>query len=311
MGAFGRPRRSCLAVPGSNVRMLDKAHGLPADQVFLDLEDAVAPLAKAGARGNVVAALNEGDWGGKILAVRVNDPTTAWAYRDVIDVVEGAGSTLDCVVLPKVSTPDHVAWLDLTLGQLERALGLPVGGIGIEAQIETAAGVSQVDAIAAASPRLEAIIFGPADLMASLNMRSLSVGRLPADYPGDPLHYVLMRIVVAARTYQLQAIDGPYLQVHDLAGFRVAASRTAVLGFDGTWVVHPGQIATANDVFSPTQAEYDRAEGILDAYERATSAAGGSVGAVLLGDEMIDEASRKMALVIAGKGRAAGLRRTA
>src|SRR5262247_3140849 len=169
MGAYGRPRRSCLAVPGSSVRMLDKAHGLPADQVFLDLEDAVAPLAKAAARANVVAALTEGDWGGKILAVRVNDPTTAWAYRDVIEVVEGAGSTLDCVVLPKVSTADHIAWLDLTLGQLERGLGLPVGGIGIEAQIETAAGVSHVDAIAAASARLEAVIFGPADLMASLN----------------------------------------------------------------------------------------------------------------------------------------------
>jgi citrate lyase subunit beta / citryl-CoA lyase len=309
MGAFGRPRRSCLAVPGSNVRMLDKAHGLPADQVFLDLEDAVAPPAKAAARGNVVAALNEGDWAGKILAVRVNDPTTAWAIRDVVDVVEGAGSTLDCVVLPKVSTPEHVAWLDLTLGQLERGLGLPVGGIGIEAQIETAGGVSHVEAIAA-SPRLETIILGPADLMASLNMRSLSVGTLPADYPGDPLHYVLMRLLVAARTHQLQAIDGPFLQVHDLAGFRAAASRAAVLGFDGTWVVHPGQIATANEIFSPTQAEYDRAEEILDAYARATSAAGGSVGAVMFGDEMIDEASRKMALVVAGKGRAAGLRRT-
>src|SRR5262245_15500530 len=206
MGAYGRPRRSCLAAPGSSVRMLDKAHGLPADQVFLDLEDAVAPLAKAAARGNVVAALKEGDWGGKILTVRVNDPTTAWAYRDVIEVVEGVGSTLDCVVLPKVSTPDHVAWLDLTLGQLERQLGLPVGGIGIEAQIETAAGVSRVDEIAAASSRLEAIIFGPADLMASLNMRSLSVGQLPAEYPGDPLHHVLMRILVAARAHQLQAI---------------------------------------------------------------------------------------------------------
>src|SRR6476620_2168993 len=155
MGAAGRPRRSNLAVPGSSTKMLDKAQGLPADQVFLDLEDAVAPLAKADARKNIVAALNAGDWGDKTRVVRVNDLTTEWTFRDVLEIVEGAGANLDCVMLPKVQSAEHVVWLDLTLTQLEKALGLPVGRIGIEAQIENARGLVNVDAIAGASPRLE------------------------------------------------------------------------------------------------------------------------------------------------------------
>jgi len=310
MGAAGRPRRSCLAVPGSSLKMLDKARTLPADQVFLDLEDAVAPLAKPEARKNVVAALNEGDWGDRIRVVRVNDLTTPWTYRDVIEVVEGAGANLDCLMLPKVADAAHVQWLDLTLTQVEKAVGLPVGGIGIEAQIENAAGLVNVDAIAAASPRVETVIFGPADFMASINMRSLTVGALHPDYPGDPYHYILMRILMAARMHDKQAIDGPYLQIRDVDGFREVARRSAALGFDGKWVLHPGQLDAANEVYSPAQADYDRAEQILDAYEFSTSEAGGRLGAVMLGDEMIDEASRKMALVIAAKGRAAGMTRT-
>jgi citrate lyase subunit beta/citryl-CoA lyase len=308
--AAGRPRRSCLAVPGSSGKMLDKAQGLPADQVFLDLEDAVAPLAKPQARKNVVSVLNTGDWGAKIRVVRVNDLTTPWTYTDVIEVVEGAGANLDCVMLPKVQSASHVEWLDLTLTQLERTLGLPVGRIGIEAQIENAAGLVNVDAIAAASPRIETIIFGPADFMASLNMRSLAVGALHPDYPGDPYHYILMRILMAARMHDLQAIDGPYLQIRDVDGFRAVAARSAALGYDGKWVLHPGQIDAANEVYAPSQADYDHAELILDAYEHYTSEAGGKLGAVMLGDEMIDEASRKMAVVIAAKGRAAGMART-
>jgi len=291
--------------------MLDKAQGLPADQVFLDLEDAVAPLAKPGARKNIVAALSEGNWTGKARVVRVNDLTTPWTYQDVIEVVEGAGAYLDAIMLPKVQEAAHVQWLDLTLTQLERTLGLPVGGIGIEAQIENARGLVNVDTIAAASPRVETIIFGPADFMASINMKSLVVGALHPDYPGDPYHYILMRILMAARTHDLQAIDGPYLQIRDVDGFRDVAKRSAALGFDGKWVLHPGQIDAANDVYSPAQPDYDRAELILDAYEYYTSEAGGKLGAVMLGGEMIDEASRKMALVIAAKGRAAGMARTA
>ncbi len=310
MGAAGHPRRSCLAVPGSSVKMLDKAQGLPADQVFLDLEDAVAPLAKPDARRNIVAALNGGGWSGKARVVRVNDLTTAWTYTDVIAVVEGAGTQLDAIMLPKVQEASHITWLDLTLTQIEKALGLPVGKIGIEAQIENARGLVNVDAIAAASARVETIIFGPADFMASINMKSLTVGALIPDYPGDPYHYILMRILMAARTHDLQAIDGPFLQIRDVEAFTEVAKRSAALGFDGKWVLHPGQIDAANEVYSPAQADYDHAELILDAYDYATSEAGGALGAVMLGDEMIDEASRKMALVVAAKGRAAGMTRT-
>ncbi len=311
MASVLRSRRSCLAVPGSSDKMLAKAQGLPADQVFLDLEDSVAPLAKEDARKNVVAALNGGDWGGKVRVVRVNDLTTRWTYRDVIEVVEGAGANLDCVMLPKVQGAEQVVWLDLLLTQIEQTVGLPVGRIGIEAQIENARGLIAVDAIAAASSRLETIIFGPADFMASINMRSLVVGEQPPGYEvGDAYHYILMRILMAARAHDLQAIDGPYLQIRDIDGFRRVAARSAALGFDGKWVLHPSQIDAANEVYAPSQADYDRAELILDAYGYYTSAEGGMRGAVMLGDEMIDEASRKMALVIAAQGRAAGLTRT-
>jgi citrate lyase subunit beta/citryl-CoA lyase len=306
-----RPRRSCLAVPGSSIKMMGKAQGLPADQVFLDLEDSVAPLAKEGARDNIVAALNEGDWSGKTRVVRVNDLTTSWTYRDVITVVEGAGANLDAIMLPKVQSAEQVVWLDLLLRQIEQTLGFEVGRIGIEAQIENAAGLIAVDDIAAASRRVETIIFGPADFMASINMRSLIVGEQPPGYDvGDAYHYILMRILMAARAHDLQAIDGPYLQIKDVDGFRRVAGRSAALGFDGKWVLHPGQIDAANEVYSPAQPDYDHAELILDAYDYYTSEAGGMRGAVMLGDEMIDEASRKMALVVAAKGRAAGLSRT-
>jgi citrate lyase subunit beta / citryl-CoA lyase len=305
-----RPRRSCLAVPGSNPRFLEKAQGLPADQVFLDLEDSVAPLAKQDARHMIVDALNNGDWSGKTRVVRVNDWTTQWTYRDVVTVVEGAGASLDCVMLPKVADDGQVKALDMLLTQIEKTMGLLVGRIGIEAQIENARGLLNVDAIAAASPRLEAIVFGPADFMASINMKSLVVGEQPPGYPADAYHYILMRILMAARANDLQAIDGPYLQIRNTDGFRQVAGRAAALGYDGKWVLHPDQIAAANEIFSPSQEDYDHAELILDAYEWFTSEAGGAKGSAMLGDEMIDEASRKMALVIAGKGRAAGLRRT-
>ncbi len=305
-----RSRRSNLAVPGSNPRFLEKAKGLPADQVFLDLEDACAPLAKPGARKNIVAALNEGGWGEKIRTVRVNDWTTEWTYRDVIEVVEGAGAELDCIMLPKVADAAQVRALDLLLTQIEKANGLEVGRIGIEAQIETAQGLVNVNDIAFASPRIETIIFGPADFMASIGMRSLVVGALHPDYPGDPFHHILMTILMAARARGVQAIDGPFLQVRDVDAFREVAKRSAVLGFDGKWVLHPGQIDAANEIYAPSQEDYDHAELILDAYDWYTSEAGGKKGSAMLGDEMIDEASRKMALVIAGKGRAAGMART-
>jgi citrate lyase subunit beta / citryl-CoA lyase len=246
-----------------------------------------------------------------VRTVRVNDWTTQWTYKDVIEVVEGAGANLDCIMLPKVQTADQVTALDTLLTQIETTMGYEVGRIGIEAQIENALGLINVDAIATASPRVETIIFGPADFMASINMKSLVVGEQPPGYDvGDAYHYILMRILMAARAHNKQAIDGPYLQIKDLDGFRRVAGRSAALGFDGKWTLHPDQVAAANEVYSPLQSDYDHAENILDAYDYFTSAKGGAKGAVMLGDEMIDEASRKMALVISAKGRAAGMERT-
>jgi citrate lyase subunit beta/citryl-CoA lyase len=288
--------------------MLEKAQGLDADEVFLDLEDAVAVDAKQQARSNVIDALRDGDWTAKTVALRVNDWTTAYTARDVIDVVGSAGSRIDCIILPKAERAHHVAALDLLLTQTEKEANLEVGRIGIEVQIESARGLLDIDALASASRRVESLVFGPADFMASLNMRSLVVGEQPPGYDaGDAYHYALMRILVTARAHSLQAIDGPYLQVRDVAGFTRAARSSAALGYDGKWVLHPDQVAAGNEVFSPAQSDYDRAESILAAYAHATSSKGGTRGAVMLGDEMIDEASRKMAEVIAAKGRAAGL----
>lgn len=304
-----RPRRTCLAVPGSNPRFLEKAQNLDSDQVFLDLEDSVAPPVKVEARGNVVRALREGEWGDRIRVVRVNDWSTQWTTSDVRVVVEGAGDVLDCIMLPKVETAAHVVALDMMLGQLERENDLPLGRIGIEAQIENALGLINVEEIAVASPRLETLVFGPADFMASLNMKSLVVGGQPEGYDSDPFHYIFMKLLMAARAHGLQAIDGPFGSVRDPDGYRAAAMKAAALGFDGKWVLHPGQIEIGNDVFSPDQEDYERAEDILDAYAWYTSTEGGALGAVMLGDDFIDEASRKMALVLAGKGRAAKMTR--
>jgi citrate lyase subunit beta/citryl-CoA lyase len=303
-----RARRTTLAVPGSNPRFIAKAREQPVDEVFLDLEDAVAPAEKEQSRGLVARALKDGQWGGRVRAIRINDARTGWAYRDVIDVVEHAGACLDSIVLPKVTGPADVFWLDLLLGQLEQAAGLPAGHIAIEAQIEDAAGLASVEAIAAASPRLEALIFGPADFMASLGMRSLTVGAPPAGYPGDAFHYAHLRILTAARANGLQAIDGPFAAIADVEGLRASAAGAAALGFDGKWVVHPGQVDVVNGEFSPSQADYDRAELIVEAYEYSTTVL--RRGAAMLDGEMIDEASRKLALVTAARGQAAGLRRT-
>jgi citrate lyase subunit beta/citryl-CoA lyase len=309
MSRADRARRSCLAVPGSSPRFLAKAPGLAADEVFLDLEDAVAPDAKEEARRNVVDALRSGDWSGKVRAVRINAVTTRWAYRDVIQVAEQAGQHLDVIVLPKVSGPPDVTWLDLLLSQVEQEMGYPAGQIGIEAQIEDARGLAAADAIAAASPRLEALVFGPADFMASVGMRSLEIGSQPPGYAGaDAFHYPLMRMLVAARAHGLQAIDGPYAAIHDTDGLARAATSVAALGFDGKWVLHPGQIETVNAAFSPGQAEYDQAELILEAYQHYTTVE--KRGAAMLNGEMIDAASRKLAQVAAARGRAAGLVRT-
>ena len=302
------PRRSCHSVPGSNEKFLAKAPTLPADMFFLDLEDAVAPLEKEAARAKVVAAIQDYDWGDAVLCVRVNAWDTRWTYGDVIEVVGRAGTRLDELMLPKVQNAAQVVALDLLLTQVEINSGLPKGHIGIEAQIETAQGLINVEEICAASPRLETVILGPVDFSASMGMPSLSGGLLIPEYPGDYFHYVFMKILMAGRANDLQVIDGPYVKVRDPDGFREYARRTQILGYDGKWSLHPDQIDILNEVFSPTREQFDRAWEVLDAYRQATE--GDRKGAVMLGDEMIDEASRKVAVTLVARGERAGLKRS-
>lgn len=304
-----RPRRSCLAVPGSSEKMIAKAQTLKSDQIFLDLEDSVAPVAKPGARSSVVEALNHGNWSGKTRVVRVNDADTEWAHEDVLTIMRGAGRNLDCIMLPKVEKIAHIHWLDILLAQLERELGIPEGTIGIEAQIEGPAGLSEIEAIATATARTETLIFGPGDFMAAMKMPALTIGA-PGSSGFGPFDTVMMTIAMTARKHGLQAIDGPYAIIRDTDGYRASAERAAAYGFDGKWVLHPAQLDVANEVFAPAQADYDKAELILEAYAHYTSEAGGGRGAVMLGDEMIDEASRKLALVTAERGRILGMERT-
>ena len=302
-----RPRRSCHAVPGSNERFLAKAAGLEADEVFLDLEDAVAPGEKERARGMVIAALREQDFGGTTVVVRVNGTDTPHYYRDLIDVVEQAGDRLDAVMLPKVRTPGDVEMTDKLLRQIELARGFDVGRIGIEAQIEDATGLIACEAIAAASPRMETLIFGPGDYSAAVGIPVTTIGGAPEGYPGDHLNYVFSRLVVAARAAGIQAIDGPYAAFDDDEGLHTRARMARALGMDGKWTIHPRQIATVNEVFTPTREEWERAEALLAAYRDAHES---GRGAAMFDGEMIDEANRKMAERVARAGEAAGYTQT-
>ena len=302
------PRRSCLSVPGSSERFLAKGPTIAADMTFLDLEDSVAPLEKEGARAKVVEAIKSQDWGDRVLCVRVNAWDTEWTAFDVIEVVGNAGERLEEVMLPKVQTAAEIVALDLLLSQVEAHAGLPAGHIGIEAQIETARGLINVEEICAASPRLETIIFGPADFAASMEMPVLTGGVQIPEYPGDHFHYVFSKILMAGRANGLQVIDGPFLKIREPDAFRDYCQRTKVLGYDGKWALHPDQVTILNELFSPTQEQFDRAWDILEAYEQAT--AGDRKGAVMFGDEMIDEASRKMAIKFVSRGTRAGFSRS-
>jgi citrate lyase subunit beta/citryl-CoA lyase len=304
----GRPtraRRTCHIVPGSDERFLEKARTLDSDEIVLDLEDAVAPSEKDRARAAVVATLSARDHLAATVAVRINPTDTPHCYRDVIAVVEGAGSELDAIVLPKVRSTGDIAMLDRLLTQIELATGLEPGRIGIEAQIEDPQGLIACEAVAACSPRMEALIFGPGDYSAAVGIPVTTIGGAPDGYPGDHLNHVLSRILVAARAAGIQAIDGPYGALRDDDGLRERARLTRALGLDGKWTIHPSQIAIVNEVFSPTPAEFERATAMLEAYERASSGTGR--GAVLFGGEMIDEATRRMAERIARAGRAADM----
>jgi citrate lyase subunit beta/citryl-CoA lyase len=302
------PRRSCLSVPGSSERFLEKAPSVPADMTFLDLEDSVAPLEKEAARAKVVKAIRDLPWDDRVLCVRVNAWDTQWTYGDVIEVVSGAGERLDEVMLPKVQRAAEVVALDLLLTQIEQNVGLPPGHVGIEAQIETTRGLINVEEICAASARLETIIFGPADFAASMEMPVLTGGVQIPEYPGDHFHYVFSKILMAGRANGLQVIDGPFLKVREPEAFRDFSQRTRILGYDGKWALHPDQVTILNELFSPTQEQFDHAWAILDAYKEATEQ--DRKGAVMFGDEMIDEASRKMALKFVSRGERAGLKRS-
>jgi citrate lyase subunit beta / citryl-CoA lyase len=273
-----------------------------------DLEDSVAPSEKDASRARVVQAIREQDWGDRVVCVRVNAWDTRWTYGDVIEVVSGAGERLDEVMLPKVERAHDVVALDLLLSQVEQNAGLPVGHVGIEVQIESARGLLDVEEICAASPRLEAVVFGPADFAASMEMPVLTGGVELPGYPGDHFHYAFSKILSAGRANGLQVIDGPYLRIRDLEGLRSYCARTVLLGFDGKWAIHPDQVAVINEAFSPTGERFDRAVALLDAYEAATSDE--QRGAVRFGDEMIDEASAKMARKVKQRGERAGLGRS-
>lgn len=288
-------------MPGSSDRFIEKSRTQPVDAVFLDLEDAVAPAAKVESRSRIVAALNAGSWDAGLVTVRVNDWTTPWTYADVVEVVLGAGEHIDALVLPKVADAHHVKALDLLLTQVEREAGLPPGRIGLEVQIEDPPGLTNVTEIAAASPRLQSLVFGPGDFMAAMGMASLNVGADVPGYVGDHFHHALMAILVAARANGLQAIDGPYVAIRDVDGFRASAAKAAALGYDGKWVLHPDQVAAGTEIFTPRSADIERARRIVDAYTAAAAAAGGAVGAIVVDNEMVDEAGVRLARTILAK----------
>lgn len=294
--ATPRLQRSELAVPGSSPGMFEKALRSAADVVFLDLEDAVAPADKEQARKNVIEAINDLDWkgAGKTICVRLNGIDTHYFYRDVVDVIEQAGHKLDTVLIPKVGVPADVYLTDALLTQIEEAKRIP-HRIGIDVLIETTLGMANVEAIATSSKRLEAMHFGVADYAASCRARTVVIGGLNPDYPGDQWHYALSRMIVACRAYGLRAIDGPFGDFNDPDSFVLAARRGAALGIEGKWAIHPSQIALANDVFTPPPAEVDRARRILIALDEAAAA---GKGAAQLDGRMIDAASARMAINI-------------
>jgi len=312
--APARLNRSELAVPGSQAQMFEKAAKSDVDVIFLDLEDAVAPGEKEQARKNIIAALNEIDWGHKTMSIRINGLDTHYMYRDVVDIVEQAGERLDLIMIPKVGTAADVYAVDMMVTQIEDAKGYKKR-IGFEHIIETALGMQNVSEIAAASKRNESLHFGVADYAASTRARTTIIGGVNPDYSvltdpaedgsrnvhwGDMWHYALARMVVAARANGLRPIDGPFGDFQDADGYRAAAKRAAVLGCEGKWAIHPSQIALANEVMSPSEAEITRANRILDAMAEAEAS---GKGAVSLDGRLIDYASIRQAEVLVEKAK--------
>ncbi len=291
-----RLQRSELAVPGSNPGYIDKAADSAADFVFLDLEDAVAPPEKEQARKDTIAALNDIDWAakGKTVSVRINGLDTHYMYRDVVDLMEQAGDRLHTILVPKVGVPADLYCVETIVAQVEQAKGYP-NPVGIEALIETALGMANVEAIASSGGRLEALHFGVADYAASTRARTVNIGGLNPNYPGDQWHFALSRMIVACRAYGLRPIDGPFGDFSDPDGFLDGARRAAALGCEGKWAIHPSQVALANEVFSPPESEVTRARRIIEALREAEA---GGKGAASLDGKMIDAASERMAQTV-------------
>jgi citrate lyase subunit beta / citryl-CoA lyase len=275
---------------------------------FLDLEDSVAPNEKVAARAKVVNAIRTLDWDARVLCVRVNAWDTPWTYGDVIEVVGTAGPRLDEIMMPKVERASDVVAMDLLLTQVEKNAGLPIGHIGIEAQIETAEGPINVEEICAASRRLETIVFGPADFAASIGMPVTTIDETIHHGPSNPFSYVFAKILMAGRANGLQVIDGPFLKVRDTDALRFAAGITSSYGFDGKWALTPDQALVLNEVYSPSQELFDKSYDILDAYQIATEK--DRTGALMFGDEMIDEASAKIAHSFVARGLRSGMSRS-
>lgn len=291
-----RLQRSELAVPGSNPSFIDKAADSAADFVFLDIEDAVAPPEKEQARKNIVEALNDIDWAGKgkTVSVRINGLDTHYMYRDVVDVMEQAGDRVHTILVPKVGVPADLYCVEALVNQIEQAKGFTTR-VGLEALIETALGMANVEDIAACGGRLEALHFGVADYAASLRARTVSIGGLNPNYPGDQWHAALSRMIVACRAYGLRAIDGPFGDFADPDGYLDGARRAAALGAEGKWAIHPSQVELANDVFTPPEAEVTKARRIVEELRKAEAE---GKGAAALDGKMIDAASERMAQTV-------------
>jgi len=301
-------KRAVLAVPGSSDKMITKARTIDVDEIFLDLEDSVSQTEKSLARSKVIGALLEGNFKTPQIAVRVNEQITSVGIEDVSAIVLQAGKSLHSLIIPKVETADQVFDLDKRLTDLEQSANLTIGSIKIQIQIESALGLSNITSIAGASKRITSLIFGPGDFAASLGMQVINIGENPINYPGtDAYHYVLFSILVAARANGLFAIDGPYSDISNTEGLKNRSTLSASLGYDGKWVIHPGQIETVNVAFTPSQKSFDLAAKVMNHFIEDTNSKEQS-GAYLFDGKMIDEASRKMAEGIYQKGIAGGLK---
>jgi citrate lyase subunit beta/citryl-CoA lyase len=297
-----RLRRSELATPASSEKMCNKAATSGADLVFLDLEDACAPAARPEARGIAVRALTGNDWGSTVRAVRVNGVDTLWCHDDIIEIVTGARDALDVIIVPKARTARDIWWVDVLLTQIEEKIGL-TKRIGLEALIEEAEGLANAKEIAAASPRLEAIIFGAGDLSGSLKARVDGNFDPVGEYPGDFWHFARTQVLVAARAAGIDAIDAPYPAYQDPVGYRRASTHASLLGFDGKWCIHPSQIPIANEVFAPTEEEIARAQASIETYTRSQAE---GVGAIGENGRLVDAAHMRLAANVLDKVRPGG-----